>query len=367
MMAVFLFYAYRVLKRPMTLLISLLLPIALAGGVFAQYQAATSVSVTVAVPDRTLRSFVVERLHAEHVATDIVSAGDVGTATGVVLAVDSTAKQLLDDPSGVDASVTGASSGAAAALLAVRLNALVSTMQYSAEQSSSLAELRSTLHGVEQAKVPIAVSRTVIGNEDSTVLMSTFNMIVFVMLLLTMTNILMFMRDKANSTTQRILVAARSTLSYHLQIVGVYAAIGVAQLAVMVLAMQYLFHVDLGLEPLRLAVLFVAYALLNVFGICLGMLVVSATTKVSVGRIAVTAIVLPVCMLGGALWPSSIMPDWMQSAAWALPTRWVTGLNEHLFSGFAVAQWDVWRPLLLLISICAVLFAILRRIPADRV
>jgi len=367
MMAVFLFYAYRVLKRPMTLIISLLLPVALAGGVFAQYQAATSVSVTLAVPDKTLRAFVLDRLHGEDVATNVVSSDEVSSATGVVLEIESSAEEVLVDPDGVDATVSGASTGAAAALLAVRLNALVSTIQYSAGQSTSLSEFRSTLRSVEQAKEPVTVTRTVIGNEDSTILVSTFNMIVFVMLLLTMTNILMFMRDKANSTTQRILVSARSTLSYHVQIVGVYAAIGAAQLAVMVLAMQYLFRVDIGLQPARLVVLFVAYALLNVFGICLGMLIVSATTKVSVGRIAVTAIVLPLCMLGGALWPSSIMPEWMRTIAWVLPTRWVTALNEHLFSGFAVAQWDVWRPILLLVAACALLFALLRRVPADRV
>ena len=163
---------------------------------------------------------------------------------------------------------------------------------------------------------PVQTTKTsVVGNANSTVLVSSFNMIVFVMLLLTMSNLVMFIKDKTHMTTQRILLAARSKLDYYVQLVALFATLAVFEFGVMLAAMTWIFHVPLGLSPLRIGLLVSAFALFNVFAIGLGLLLVSRTTQESVGRLMITAVTLPMAMLGGALWPLSIMPGWMQTAS----------------------------------------------------
>jgi ABC-type multidrug transport system permease subunit len=364
---VFMFYSRRVLKRPMTLLVSLVLPLALAYGVVLQYESSSSLTVHVSVSDPVLRHLITKELRSGDVAVETVSRSDRSSVSGVLVALDQSVEDVYASPTDFAPVVSARTTTATTALLSARADAVLSAVPYLARSSTSEAAFVESLRSFETSTSPLDTEATVVGNENSVVLVSAFNMIVFVMLLLTMTNIMMFLKDKSSTTTQRVLAGTTTKLGYYLQIVLVFAVLGVAELLVIIGAMTLLFDIPLGVSLGRVLTLVGAYALLNVFAIALGLLLVSRTTKESVGRIVVTAVVLPLSMLGGALWPLSITPDWMQKAAAVLPTTWVTQLNASLFSGFEPSTWDVARPLLLLALVSVALFALLSRVPSDRV
>ncbi len=366
-MSIFLLYARRLLKRPFVLLVALVMPIVLVQGVILQYRGATSLSVAVSVPDAALRGFVVGELDQQGVGHTIVDPDARASAPGVLVTIDGTLEKIAGDPKALDATVTYGRTNANNVLLATRMNSVVSTLAHLAQNSPTPTELTAAMKAYDAASPGLTTTTHVIGNTNSTVLVSSFNMIVFVMLLLTMSNILVFIKDKTSTTSQRIVISARSKLSYFAQLVGLFAAIAVAEFAVMLAAMTWLFHVPLGLPLDRVAVLVVAFVLFNIFAIALGLLLVNRTTMESVGRLLVTAVTLPMAMLGGALWPLTIMPTWMQNAAQVLPTTWVTQLNGTVFSGFTASPWSVARPLVLLVAACALLLGMLSRLPAERI
>lgn len=366
-MSVFLLYGRRLLKRPMALLIAVVMPIVLVQGVVLQYKSATGLQVAISVPDSTLRGFVTAELRQADLAYTEVAVADRAATGGVLLAIDGSASAVAGHPERLAAKVSYARVNANNVLLATRMNGIASTLAYLARNAPTEAALGQAITAYGQEKPPVATTRRVIGNTNATVLVSSFNMIVFVMLLLTMSNLVMFIKDKSHMTTQRILVAARSKLSYYVQLVSLFASLAVFEFAVMLAAMTWLFHVPLGLSPVRMGLLVAAFALFNVFAITLGMLLVSRTTQESVGRLLITAVTLPMAMLGGALWPLSIMPGWMQHLAQILPTTWVTSLNASLFSGFALSVGDLARPLGLLAGLAGLMFVVLSRINAEKI
>ena len=306
-MAVFLLYARRMLRRPFVLLVAIIMPLVMVEAIVLQYNAATSFSVGVSVTDPALHEFVVSELDKAGVGHSEVAVNARSKATGVLMAIDSTTTQIAGHPDQVRASVSYHTTNANNVLLAARMNGIVSTISYLARNSADPAVLTTALRTFKTEQSPIRSRTTVTGNSNNTVLVASFNMIVFIVLLLTMSTILMFLRDKTTATSQRILVATRSRLTYYAQLVTLFAIIGVLEFFVMVAAMVWLYRVPLGLSLGRTMVLALGFLLFNVFAIALGLLLVSRTAKESSGRLLVTSVTLPMAMLGGALWPLSIM------------------------------------------------------------
>lgn len=366
-MSVFALYARRLLKRPFVLLIAIVMPLLLVQGVVLQYDSASKLSVAVSVPDAQLRDFVTTELKAADVGYTVVAPADRGSSDAALIAIDGTVDQIAGNPQALTAKVTYGKVSANNLLLASRLNSIAGSLAYLARTSASPAALLKAMTSFRSTAPPVRTTTTVIGNPNSTVLVSSFNMIAFVMLLLTMSNILMFVKDKTFTTTQRILIASSSRIGYFAQLVALFAAIAVVEFGVMLGGMSLIFHVPLGLSVGRAAVLVTAFVLFNVFAITLGLLLVTRTTKESVARLLVTAVTLPMAMLGGALWPLSIMPGWMQNAAQVLPTTWVTQLNGVLFSGFSASTWSIVRPLALLAAVSALGLVVLSRVSSERI
>ncbi|MBB2893243.1 ABC transporter permease [Flexivirga oryzae] len=365
-MSVLALYARRVLKRPFVLLVAIVMPLVLVQGVVLQYHNGTNPSVAVSVTDPVLRGFVTTELKSADIDYSVVSRADRGSTDDAMLAIDGSLEAAAGDAAALRAKVSYGQVSANNVLLATRLNSIASTLGYLADNSDSAAQLRNSLRTFAHTAPAMRAEASVIGNDNATVLVSSFNMIVFVMLLLTMSNILMFVKDKTFTTTQRILIASSSRLGYVAQLVSLFALLAVGEFLVMVAGMRWIFHVPLGLSTGRLAALVGAFVLFNVFAIAFGLLLVTRTTKESVARLLVTAVTLPMAMLGGALWPLSIMPDWMQAVAQVLPTTWVTQLNGALFSGFTPGAWSVARPLLLLAAAGAVALVTLSRVSTEK-
>jgi len=366
-MPIFMFYSRRLLKRPLTLLISLLLPLAFTFGIVVQYQAAVTNEVWLSVADPDVHDAMTHMLDSSGVEWKDIASDQMSHATGVGVRLDGTLNTIHQASGLLDAEVVSTSSGIPAALLTLRLNSMLTTISYLAANTDSTETFREALSTVSAQAPAVQSESSVIGNENSTVLTATFNMVIFVMLLLVMTNVLSFLTDKSNSTTHRVLTTSRNKLAYYTQLVLVYAVLGALELGLMMAVMRYGFNLDLCLDISRVLLLFLAYILLNVFTICLGLLMVSRTTKVSTGRIMVTVVVLPMCMLSGTLWPSSVMPGWMQNCAAALPPNWVVTLNEQFFSGLALDRGVILLRIALLIASCGALFALLSRVRSDNI
>lgn len=365
-MSVLALYAQRVLKRPFILLLAVVMPLLLVQGVVLQYNSATHPSVAVSVADPALRNFVTSELKSANVDYSIVSVADRGSTSDPMLSIDGTVDDAAGNGEALDAAVSYGKVSANNVLLATRLNSIASTLTNLAQHSPTSEQFRVSLTDFGRTAAALGVQTKVIGNEHSTVLVSSFNMIVFVMLLLTMSNILMFVKDKTYTTTQRILIASRSRLGYVAQLVALFALIAVGEFLVMVAGMRWIFQIPLDLSVGRMTALIAAFVLFNVFAIAFGLLLVTRTTSESVARLLVTAVTLPMAMLGGALWPLTIMPQWMQDVAQVLPTTWVTQLNDVLFSGFDLTMWSVVRPLLLLAAAGSAALVCLSRVSSEK-
>lgn len=366
-MPIFMFYARRLVRRPLTLLIALVMPVVFAGSAVMQYQAAITSEVWLAVADPTVHDAITSMLGNSNVEWRDIATNQVSGTTGVGLKVDDTLAGIYEAGKPINAEVVSTTSGVTAALLTLRLNSVLTTITYLAANTDTLETFQRALNAVSTQDPSVQPLSSVIGNENSTILIAIFNMVIFVMMLLIMTNALTFLSDKVSSTTQRVLVTTRNKLMYYAQIVLVFATLGAFELGLMMAVMRFGFHLDLQLTFIRGLLLFLAFILLSIFTICLGLLLISRTTKTSTGRIIVTTVVLPMCMLSGTLWPSSVMPKLMQKGTEILPPKWVTLLNEQFFSGLSVDSHVILLRMVLLVAVCAVLFAMLSRVHSDKI
>ncbi|QSF44032.1 MULTISPECIES: ABC transporter permease [Paenibacillus] len=363
-MRIFELYLKRIVKRRLTLIFMVLLPILFTFMVVTQYNDATKVTLALYAPDPAVDSYVsamlekqdVTLIHAEDADSAIKSSANLG------IVFSQTADELYASPDGMKIESYAKETNFNSKSLEVKLNSVFSSLQTLAKNAPDAGAFKQNMKLMEGSPAPIKVEPSILGNPHAVVLTSTFNMIVFIMLFLTMTNTLLFLGDKVHSTTERVLLTAKNKLSYYLQTVSVFAAIGVVQFLLMIALMSGAFGIDLELSASHLLLLVLAYGLLNVIAAGIGLLLVSRTTKQSTGRLLVTVVSLPLAMLGGTLWPSSIMPEGMQRFARILPTRWITELNTELFSGFSGNSGAVTTHFISLFGCAAVIFLLLTRV-----
>lgn len=366
-MRIFELYLRRIFKRKLTFIFILLLPILFTFMVVSQYNDATKVTLALYVEDKAVDTFVTSNLEQQGVtlihegkAEDVVH-NDANL--GIVLTAS--AEELYANPDGFKIDSYVQESNYNSRTLEVKLNSIFSALKTLAKNAPNAEVFKTNMQQMVDSPAPFKVQQSILGNPNAVVLTSTFNMIVFIMLFLTMTNTLLFLGDKVHMTTARVLLSARSKLSYYLQTVGVFAAIGVGQFLLMIVLMTAVFQIDLEISAARLLLLVLAYGLLNIIAAGIGLLLVSRTTKQSTGRLLVTVVSLPLAMLGGTLWPSSIMPEGMQKFAKILPTQWITELNNEMFSGFSGSNGAITTHFISLLAGAAVIFLLLTRVKTE--
>lgn len=117
------------------------------------------------------------------------------------------------------------------------------------------------------------------------------------------------------------------------KVLGVFIA-GAVQFGILVLAGQFLFGVDWGVDPLALLVMIVSFVFcITSFGILLAAL---ARTYAQVDALS-TLIIMPLAGLGGAMWPIEIVPAWMQQLALFLPSGWaMRGFHDIITRGLGL-------------------------------
>jgi len=107
--------------------------------------------------------------------------------------------------------------------------------------------------------------------------------------------------------------------------------IALAQVAILVFAGKFLFHLDFGRSPAGLAAILLAYAF-AIAGIStfLGAMLANPEQASTIGWLA--SVVMG--SLGGCWWPAEVMPDWLRAAAHIFPTAWaMDGLHALISFG----------------------------------
>ncbi|MCG7377901.1 ABC transporter permease [Paenibacillus sp. ACRSA] len=366
-MRVFELYLKRIFKRKLTFILILLLPVVFTYSVVAQYEEATKVTLTMYIEDATVNSYVSDMLKKQNVTITQASSADdaIHHRTNLGIVFTPTIADITANPDTLNVSSYVNEPSVNSNSLQVKLNSVFSVLKTLAKNTTSEQSLTTSMQEAAAASAPIQVEQKILGNPNAVVLTSSFNMIVFIIMFLTMTNTLLFLGDKVHTTTQRLLLAAGSKLSYYLQTVSVFAVIGVGQFILMVALMTGVFQIDLSLSVGELLLLVLAYGLLNMIAAGLGLLLISRTSKMSTGRLLITVVSLPLAMLGGTLWPSSIMPEGMQKLAQILPTQWITELNNDMFSGFTGNSSMIAVHIISLFACAAIIFLLLTRVRTE--
>lgn len=109
------------------------------------------------------------------------------------------------------------------------------------------------------------------------------------------------------------------------------AGVATVQVAVFILSGLTLFKIEWGRSPAGLLALLSTYILCAAaFGLLLGTLFASPDASSGVG---ITAVMV-MAAAGGCWWPAEVMPHWLRTAAYALPTGWaMNGLHQLLSWG----------------------------------
>jgi ABC-2 type transport system permease protein len=138
-------------------------------------------------------------------------------------------------------------------------------------------------------------------------------------------------RERQNHTLERLLA---SSVSKEALLGGVYLGTvfkGLVQIVIFWAAGIFLYHLQLGVEPLTVILISILVSLMAAaFSLMLGTLVKTERAASSIG--VLTSLIL--APLGGCWWPLFITPKWMQNMALFTPHGWATtSFNKLLLYG----------------------------------
>ena len=107
--------------------------------------------------------------------------------------------------------------------------------------------------------------------------------------------------------------------------------IALVQLALLVAAGRFLFHLDFGRSPAGLATLLVSYAFaVAAIATFLGAILANPEQASTVGWLSSTVM----GAMGGCWWPAEVMPAWLRTASHVFPTAWaMDGLHALISFG----------------------------------
>ena len=140
--------------------------------------------------------------------------------------------------------------------------------------------------------------------------------------------------ERSEGTLRRLLVMpmGKGTIMAG-KLLGVFIG-AIIQMALMILAGQFLFGVNWGQSPIALMLMLFSYGFT---GTALGLLVAAVARTTAQANALGTIFVLSLASLGGAWWPIEIVPDWMKNLALALPTGWaMRGFHDIVTRGLGV-------------------------------
>jgi ABC-2 type transport system permease protein len=147
------------------------------------------------------------------------------------------------------------------------------------------------------------------------------------------TNVLIWERQAG--TLRRLLVtpAGKSTILLG-KLLGIYL-IGLAQIALLILAGALLFGVAWGSSPLALVMMVLAFTLVAT---SMGVLLATLVKTIAQADALASLVVMAVSALGGAWWPLDATPRWMRAFGHLFPTAWaMDGFRDIVIAGQSAA------------------------------
>lgn len=142
------------------------------------------------------------------------------------------------------------------------------------------------------------------------------------------------LREREQGTLRRLLVmpVGKTTILIG-KLLGIYIS-SILQIATLILAGAFLFGVAWGQSPAALIMVAASYAFTaTALGVMMAALV---RTPAQLGPLS-TILIMVLAALGGSWWPLEIVPAWMQTVAYFVPTTWaMTGFTDIISRGLGV-------------------------------
>jgi ABC-type multidrug transport system permease subunit len=333
-MNIFKLYFYRIFKKKLSLLLVIILPIIMSLSVVAQYKSFGSNNLGVYCADENLEKIVLKTMSAPKLTINKYKSLKSLKKSSDDLKVQLIQPKSNDFKSYKDITVISQNQKDTqnSSFLKIKVNSVLSVISDIASSSDSKSDFNDKIRKFTNRRKIINVHKIIIGNKNANILTSTFNFIVFLLIFMVMTNSMLFLKDKTTGFTKRLMVTTTKS-SYILQSLLVFSIIGIIQFIIINTIMVVLFKVKLYLNFEKIMILLFAFLICCMLFTAVGLILTSLISKLSTGRQLISVITLPIAMLGGTLWPVTIMPKFMQDFAHFLPTYWLTQINDQIFSG----------------------------------
>lgn len=166
-------------------------------------------------------------------------------------------------------------------------------------------------------------------------IMRSLGFLVLSMVILLTFSTTSILKDKVSGLYTRIKSGPITNASYRIQIFLSYVCIAMFQLLAVFLIMRYWLAMDIGdiFVPL-----FIVMLLFAICCVSLGTFVTSISSNSTQASVLLNLLNIPMCMLGGALWPIDIMPESLRNISVLFPTTWVLEAAEKIVAGEALSS-----------------------------
>jgi ABC-type multidrug transport system permease subunit len=227
-----------------------------------------------------------------------------------------------------------ASSDYSRAAEVVVVRAIVRTLARVAEMKQSSGPLTSAAYDALRARPPIVALES--GNAGSGtavpngVAQSVPGIMTFTVLMMTLIYGAVFLTiEKREGMLKRQLTLPVSRMTILSGKVLGRVFVAMLQIAILVTAGRFLFHLDFGRSAAALFTLLLSYAF-AVAGIAtfLGAILANPEQASIVGWL----VSMVMAAMGGCWWPSEVMPEWLREAAHVFPTTWAMDAFHALIS-----------------------------------
>ncbi|WP_346836038.1 ABC transporter permease [Paenibacillus polymyxa] len=155
--------------------------------------------------------------------------------------------------------------------------------------------------------------------------------------------------DKGNNVYSRVFAAGVKSWQYHGANIVCNLLIVFFQLAIAILAMQYLTHTSVGVPPTTLLLILI---IISVVAVSFGTLVVTCTKSTEAASMASNLITLVFVLLGGSFIEAEYFPGFINIISYISPARWAIACMQALQEGAMVR--DIYPMIAIMVVIASI-------------
>jgi len=202
-------------------------------------------------------------------------------------------------------------------------------MAYAAEYDKDI--LHQMIEDIETGSVSletINVADMAVAKDSAT---SALGMYIMVIMITTFTIAFLILEEKQGGTYARIGMAPVNPKIYTLSNILANILTAIVQIA-MVLLILSMVNMTFFMSPYILFIILLCFA---ICGVCVGMMLAAFAKKTQMAGTLFSLVLAPSCMLAGCFWPVDFMPDYLKTASYITPQRWILDAIELMQSGNA--------------------------------